>query len=102
MRILNSCVVHKFETVNPGYLSTIPAAYLLCSTAIQQDIHVGWCFCSCELPFSGVECVVLHCFNAQAYIFAVVNGTEVALSVFYSPLTPAPITILAATILAII
>ena len=31
--------------------------------------------------------VLLHCFNAQPYIFAVVNGADVALNVFFSPVS---------------
>jgi len=48
-------------------VSTIPAAYLLCSTAIRRDIPAAWCFCSCELPCRSVGCVLLHLFNAQPY-----------------------------------
>jgi len=32
-----------------------------------------------ELPCRSVECVLLHYFNAQPYIFAVVNFADVAL-----------------------
>jgi len=39
----------------------------------------------CELPCHSAEYVLLHCFNAQPYIFAVVNSAGIALSVFYSP-----------------
>jgi len=39
-------------------------------------------FCRCELPCRSVECISLHCFNAQPYIFAVVNCADIALSVF--------------------
>ena len=33
----------------------------------------------CELPCHSVECVLLHYFEAQLYIFAVVNFADVAL-----------------------
>jgi len=45
----------------------ILAAYLLCSTTIQPEIRAAKHFCSCELPCRSVECVLLHCFNVQAY-----------------------------------
>jgi len=40
--------------------------YFGCAAHTQSN----WCFCSCELPCRSVECVLLHCFNAQPYIFA--------------------------------
>jgi len=46
-------------------VSAIPAAYLLCLTAIRRDIRAAWCFCICELHWRSLECVLLHCFNAQ-------------------------------------
>jgi len=71
MRILNSRVVFKFQTVNP--LSGIPAAYTFWSTAIRRDIRAALYFCSCELRRRSTECVLLLCFNALPDIFAVVN-----------------------------
>jgi len=47
MRILNSCVVYKFQTVKL-WVSAIPAIYFLYSTAIWRDIRAAWYFCSCE------------------------------------------------------
>ena len=55
------------------------------SAAVRRDIHKVWCFCSWELRCRSVECVLLHCFNTQLHMFAVVNCADVALSVFYSP-----------------
>jgi len=43
-------------------------------------------FGSYELPRRSVVCVLLQCFNAQPYNFAVANCVDVALSVFYSPI----------------
>jgi len=43
-----------------------------------------WNANDCELPCRSVECVLLGFFDAQPYIFAVVNCVDVALSVFYS------------------
>jgi len=83
MRILNCCVVYQVSKCL-SWVSAIPAAYLLCSTAVRRDIRAAWCFCSFELPYRRVECVLLHCFNAQPYIFAVVDRADAALSVFYS------------------
>jgi len=83
MRIVYSYVVQQVSYCQP-WLSAIPAAYLLCSTAIRWDFRAAWFICSCELPCRSLECVLIHCFNAQPYIFAVVNCAEVALIVFYS------------------
>jgi len=59
----------------------IPAAYLLCSiAALWRAICAAWCFYSCELHCRSVECVSLHCFNAQPYIFAVVNCSDISLT----------------------
>jgi len=66
MHILNSCVVQQVWNCQPS-VSAIPAAYLLCSTAILWDIRAAWWFCSCELPFRSAVCGLLHCFNAQPY-----------------------------------
>ena len=51
------------------WVSAIPAACLLCSTAIRRDIRAIACFCSCKLAFHSVECVLLLCFNAQLWIW---------------------------------
>jgi len=56
----------------------------LCSTAIRRDIRAA-VFLTCELPHRSVECFLLRSLNAKPYIFAVVNCSDVALSVFYSP-----------------
>jgi len=66
-------------------VSAVPAAYFLCSTVIRRDIRAAWCFRSCELPYHSVECVLLHCFNAQPYIFEVGNCADIAPSVLYFP-----------------
>jgi len=60
------------------WLSAIPAAYLLCSTAIRRDIRAAWCFCSCKVACRNVGCVLLHCFIRQPYVFAVVKCVDVA------------------------
>ena len=62
MRILNSCVIYKFQTVNHGCLPS--QAHTFWSTAIRQDIRVALYFCSCELRWRSTECVLLPCFNA--------------------------------------
>ena len=59
------------------WVSATPAAYLLCSTAIQREVRATSCFCSCKLAFHSVESVLLLCFNAQPYVFAVVNCVDV-------------------------
>jgi len=45
MRILKPCVVLQVSNYQP-WVSAIPAAYLLCSTAIRRDIRAAWYFCS--------------------------------------------------------
>jgi len=65
--------VKNFGKVGVGhftfYVATlvlaIPAAYLLCSTAIRRGIRATWCFCSCKLTCRNVDYVLPHCFNAQ-------------------------------------
>jgi len=59
MRILNSCVIYKFQTVNLGCPPFPPYTF------------------SAQLLFDKMF--------AQPCIFAVVNFADVALSVFYSP-----------------
>ena len=66
------------------WVSAISAAYLLCSTAVRRDIRTA-IFLICELHHRSVECVLLHSLNAQPYAFAVVNFSDVALNLFYSP-----------------
>ena len=86
--------------------SAIPAAYLLCSTAIRRDIRAAWCFCSCELPcrrvecftsllqraslfcscelrWRSIDCVLNPCFNALQDIFAVMNCSVLAMSAVF-------------------
>ena len=63
-------------------VSAIPAAYLLCSTAVRQDIRAVWCFRSCELPCRSVDCVPL--FLMRSLYFWSWNCVDVALSVFYA------------------
>jgi len=58
----NSCVVQQVSNCH-SCVSAIPAAYLLCSTAIRRDISATLYFCSCELRWRGTECVLLPCFN---------------------------------------
>ena len=50
-------------------MSAIPAAYLLCSTAIRRDIRAALYFCSCDLRWRSTECVLLSCFNALPDMF---------------------------------
>jgi len=71
---LYKIVVNKVTSI--GFSGEIPPGF---SPVAQPD------FCSCELSCHSIECVLLHYFNAQPYIFAVVNCPDVALSVFYSP-----------------
>ena len=73
MRILNSCVIYKFQTVNHGSPSSQPHTFW--STAIRRDIRAALYFCSCELPWRSTACVLLPCFNALPDIFAVMNGS---------------------------
>jgi len=47
MRILISCVVYKFQTVNPGCPPSQPQSFW--STGIRRDIRAALYFCSCEL-----------------------------------------------------
>ena len=75
MRILNSCVVYKFQTVNPGCPTSPPHTFW--STAIPQDIRAALYFCSCESSWRSTECVPLPCFNALQDIFAVMNCSAV-------------------------
>jgi len=62
MRILNSCVVYKFQTVNSGCPPSPP--HIFWSTAIRRDIRADVYFCSCELHWRSIECILLPCFNA--------------------------------------
>ena len=58
VRILNSCVVYKFQTVNPGCPTSPPHTFW--STAIRHDIRAALNFCSCESGWRSTECVLLH------------------------------------------
>ena len=58
MRILNSCVIYKLQTVNPGFPPSPPHTFW--STAIRRDIRA-------------------------ALYFAVVNCADAAFSAFFSP-----------------
>jgi len=78
MRILNPCAVYKFQTVNPGCPPSQPHTFW--STAIRRDIRAALYFCSCELSWRSIECVLLACFNALPDIFAVMNCFVLALS----------------------
>ena len=72
MRILNSCVILKFQTVNPGRPPSQPHTFWL--TAVRRDIRAALYFYSCELRWRSTECVLLlPCFNALTDIFAVIN-----------------------------
>jgi len=51
------------------------------STAIRRDFRPTWYICNYELPCCNVSRVLIHCFNAQPYIFAVAKCADVALSV---------------------
>ena len=73
MRILNSCVIYKVQIVNPGCPSFQP--YTFWSTAVRRDIRAALYFCSCELRWRSIKCVLLPCFNALPHIFAVMNGS---------------------------
>ena len=61
MRILNTCVVYKFQTVNPGCPPSPVHTFWL--TAMRRDIRAGLYFCSCELRWRSTKCVLLRCFN---------------------------------------
>jgi len=71
MRILDSCAIYKFQTLNPGCPPSQPHTFWL--TAIRRHIRAALCFCSCELRWRTTECVLLPCFNALPDIFAVMN-----------------------------
>jgi len=67
-------------------VSAIPVAYLTSLLDCYSTRHSrSPMFCSCELRCRSVECVLLHCFDEQPYIFAVVKCAGVALSVLCSP-----------------
>ena len=72
MRIPNSCVICKFQTVYPGGPSSQPHTFW--STAIRRDIRGDLYFCSCKLRWRSIECVLLPCFNALPDIFAGMNS----------------------------
>ena len=71
MRILNSRVVYKFQTVNPECPPS--QRHTFWSTAIRQDIRAALYYCCCELRWRSTECVLLLCFNALPDIFAVTD-----------------------------
>jgi len=74
MRILNSCVIYKFQTVNPECPPS--QAHPFWSIAIRRDIRAALYFFSCELHWCrSIECVLLPCFNALPDIFGVMNGS---------------------------
>jgi len=56
MCILNSCVIYKFQAVNPGCLTQLHTFWL---TAIRRDIRAALYFCSCEPRWRSTECVLL-------------------------------------------
>jgi len=53
----------KFQTVNPGFPPSL--SHTFWSTAIRRDNRAALYFCSCELPWRSIECVLLpvlaHC-----------------------------------------
>jgi len=79
-------VVSKFQTVNPrcppSQAHTFSVQLLFDETFAQHGVFA--------VPCRSAECVLLHCFNAQPYIFALVNYADVALSVFYSRFNALP------------
>jgi len=77
----------KFQTVIPGCPPSPPHTFW--STAIRRDIRAALYFCSCELRWRSIECVLLPCFNALGDIFAVMNCSVLALSAVFCfcPLT---------------
>jgi len=58
MRILDSCVIYKFQTVNPGCPPSQP--HTLWSIAIRRDIRADLYFCSCEPRWRSIERCVLR------------------------------------------
>jgi len=58
MRILNSYVVQQISNCQP-WVSAIPAAFLLCSTANRRDTRADGYFCTYELFCCSVECCFL-------------------------------------------
>jgi len=76
MRILNSCVIYKFQAVNPGCPSSPPHTFW--STTVRRDIRAALYFCSFEPRCRSTECVLLPCFNALPDIFAGMNCSETA------------------------
>ena len=106
MRILNSCVIKQVSNFQ-SWVSTIPAAFLFCSTAIRRDeqpdvFAVVICpvvtlsvFCSTvsmrsliflrlwtALTYS-TECIPLLCLNALSDIFAVMNCSALGLTAVF-------------------
>jgi len=66
MDILNSWVVYKLQTINPGCLPSPQHSFWW--TAIRRDICAALYFCRCELRRRGTGFVLLSCFNALADI----------------------------------
>jgi len=66
MGILNSWVVYKLQTINPGCLASPQHSFWW--TAIRRDIRATLYFCSCDLHWCSTACVLLSCFNTLADI----------------------------------
>jgi len=66
VRILNSCVVYKFQTVNPGCLPSQPHAFR--STAFDETFAQSCVFAVVNSADVAL-CVLLLCFNVLPVIF---------------------------------
>jgi len=60
MGFLNSWVVYKLSTINPGCLPSPQHTFWW--TAIRRVIRAALYFCSCEVRWQSTECVLLSCF----------------------------------------
>jgi len=72
MRILNSCVVYKFQTVNPRCPPSQPHTFLLDCHSTRHSRNLVF-LQNYELRSRSTECVLFPCFNALPDIFAVMN-----------------------------
>ena len=82
MRILNLVEISMIRSCKPGCEPASSAAHFLYSTArIRQVINAAW-FCSCKLLRRSDECVLLPCLNARPDIFAIMNCSVLASSIF--------------------
>ena len=80
MRILNLCIVYRFQTVNPGF--SLSQSHTFWSTAIRRDIRPA-------LYFSVVNCAdAAAALNAFYYSSVLTRDVEAAISSTASASTP--------------